>query len=64
MAKLFYSLDEAAERLKAPKPPSLAVLAAELGYADQAHFAGEFKTVVGRTPRRFVAMEGAGAATK
>ena len=55
---LRYRLHEAAERLKGPKPPSLAVLAAELGYADQAHFAREFKTVVGRTPRRFVEMEG------
>jgi len=61
---LRYRLHEAAERLKAPKPPSLAVLAAELGYADQAHFAREFKTVVGRTPRRFVAMEGDGASKK
>lgn len=61
---LRYRLHEAAERLKAPKPTSLAVLAAELGYADPAHFARELKAVVGRTPRRFVAMEGDGAATK
>lgn len=52
-----YRLHEAAERLKAPEPPSLAALAADLGYFDQAHFARDFKLVVGRTPRLFAAME-------
>ena len=53
-----YRLHEAAELLKsAPsgscsdaKPISLAELAASLGYADQSHFAREFKRVVGRSP--------------
>lgn len=45
---------EAVERLKAPERPSLADLAASLEYADQAHFARDFKRVVGVTPRRFV----------
>lgn len=49
-----YRMHEAAERLQADAP-SLAALAAELGYADQAHFARDFKAAVGRTPRQFVA---------
>jgi AraC-like DNA-binding protein len=48
-----YRLHEAAEQLRGPTPPALAELAAALGYADQAHFAREFKQVVGRTPRDF-----------
>lgn len=48
-----YRLHEAAERLKAARPPSLAALAAELGYADQSHFARDFKRMIGRTPRSF-----------
>jgi AraC-like DNA-binding protein len=50
-----YRLHEAAERLKADSPPPLADLAASLGYADQAHFARDFKRVVGQTPRAFAA---------
>ncbi|MFO0747568.1 MAG: AraC family transcriptional regulator [Myxococcota bacterium] len=49
-----FRLIEAVERLKAPEPPSLVELAASLDYADQAHFARDFKRVVGETPRRFV----------
>jgi AraC-like DNA-binding protein len=48
-----YRLHEALERLRAPHPPALATLAADLGYADQAHFARDFRLVVGRTPRVF-----------
>jgi AraC-like DNA-binding protein len=48
-----YRLHEALERLSAPNPPTLATLAADLGYADQAHFARDFRRVVGRTPRAF-----------
>lgn len=50
-----YRLHEAAARLDAPKRPTLAALAAELGYADQAHFARDFKATIGQTPRAFVA---------
>jgi AraC-like DNA-binding protein len=50
-----YRLHEAVERLKAPGAPSLAALAADLGYADQAHFARDFKIAVGCTPRQFAA---------
>jgi AraC-like DNA-binding protein len=51
-----YRLHEAAEQLRRPTPPALAELATALGYADQAHFAREFKEVVGRTPRDFQAL--------
>lgn len=52
-------LHEAAERLRleaasGPQPFSLAMIAADLGYADQAHFTRDFKTVTGRTPGQFV----------
>lgn len=50
-----YRLHEAVEQLKAETPPSLADLAASLSYADQAHFARDFKRVVGRTPGSFAA---------
>lgn len=50
-----YRLHEAAERLRGPDAPTLAVLAAELGYFDQAHFARAFKAAVGQAPRRFAA---------
>jgi AraC-like DNA-binding protein len=53
-----YRLHEAAEQLKARTPPSLAALAAELGYFDQAHFARDFRLMVGRTPREFAVAEG------
>lgn len=53
-----YRLIEAAERLKAPRPPTLVDLAAELGFFDQAHFSRAFKAVTGRTPRAFAAEEG------
>ncbi len=48
-----YRLHEAAEQLKGERPPSLAELAASLGYADQSHFARDFKLTVGHTPRSF-----------
>jgi AraC-like DNA-binding protein len=48
-----FRLHEAAEQLKARRPPTLAALAASLGYADQAHFARDFKLTVGQTPRAF-----------
>ena len=46
-------LHEAAERLADPEPPDLTSLAAELGYADQAHFVRDFRDLVGVTPASY-----------
>jgi len=50
-----YRLQEAAAALRSDEAPPLAGFAAELGYADQAHFGREFKAVVGATPGAYVA---------
>jgi AraC-like DNA-binding protein len=49
-----YRLQEAAQQLRAAAPVALARLAADLGYADQAHFARDFRRVVGRPPGSFL----------
>lgn len=59
-----YRLLEAVERLKSPAPPSLAALAAELGYTDQAHFARDFKAVIGRTMGEFVRQQALTSGTR
>ncbi len=46
-------LQEAAARLREGGGRDLASLAAELGYADQAHLAGEFRRVLGFTPSSY-----------
>lgn len=46
-------LQEVALRIERGDALSLAGLAAELGYADQAHMARDFKDVVGKSPREF-----------
>lgn len=51
-------LHEAAERLRAGGRVDLAAVAAELGYADQAHFTRDFRTVTGLTPGAFAAEPG------
>lgn len=48
-----FRLLEAVEQLARPTPPSLAELAGELGYADQAHLTRDFTRAVGQTPRGF-----------
>ena len=50
-----YRLQEAARALEDVTPPRIADLAAALGYADQAHFSREFKTVVGMPPGEYLA---------
>lgn len=46
-------LQEAALLLQQSRAPSLACVAATLGYADQAHFARSFKLATGRAPGEF-----------
>ena len=53
-------LHDAVQRLKAGQA-SLADIAVELGYADQAHFTHDFRTVSGLTPGEFLADQPRGA---
>ena len=46
-------LQDAAQRLRDQPGTELAALAAELGYADQAHLAGDFRTVLGFAPSHY-----------
>src|SRR6476469_2859830 len=46
-------LHEAADRLAGEERPDLARVAADLGYADQAHFGRDFRTVTGLTPGEY-----------
>ncbi|MCC2030696.1 AraC family transcriptional regulator [Microbacterium sp. BWT-G7] len=46
-------LQEAAQRVRDDPDASLAAIAAELGYADQAHLANDFRTVLGLTASEY-----------
>lgn len=46
-------LQEAAQRLRDDPQTELAMLAAELGYADHAHLAGDFRAVLGISPSTY-----------
>ncbi|WP_205304895.1 helix-turn-helix domain-containing protein [Nocardioides sp. 616] len=46
-------LQEAVELLRSEPTTDLAAVAADLGYADQAHLAGDFRTVLGFTPSSY-----------
>ncbi|MFK7988285.1 MAG: helix-turn-helix domain-containing protein [Sandaracinaceae bacterium] len=49
-------LQEGIGRLESGAVPSLAGLALDLGYADQAHFSRDVKAVIGKTPRQLRAL--------
>lgn len=51
-------LQRAVDRLYAPSDTSLARLAVELGYSDQAHMAGDFRHTIRRTPSAIAASRG------
>lgn len=46
-------LQEAAQRVRDDPETSLAALAAELGYSDQAHLAGDFRSVLGMSASQY-----------
>ncbi|MEO6881830.1 MAG: helix-turn-helix domain-containing protein [Mycobacteriaceae bacterium] len=46
-------LQEAAERLRGDPTTDIAAVAADLGYSDHAHLAGDFRTVLGFTPSSY-----------
>ena len=48
-----HRLQEAAVRIERGEASTLAEIAAELNYTDQAHLAHDFKRVTGKTPREF-----------
>src|SRR5258708_6367295 len=48
-----YRLHDAAQRLAEGRDVSLADLALDLGYSDQAHFVRDFKSIVGRPPAAY-----------
>lgn len=50
-----YRLIDAADAARSGQPPSWSELAADLGYADQAHLSRDFKAVVGLTPTQYAA---------
>ncbi len=54
-------LQEAAERLRTVPDADLAELAAELGYADQAHLSRDFRAVLGFTPSSYRASRPSGS---
>jgi AraC-like DNA-binding protein len=48
-----YRLLEAAESVREGKPVSWAEIAADLGYADQAHLTRDFRAAIGQTPAAY-----------
>ena len=55
-----HRLQEAAVRIERGQAPTLAEIAAELSYTDQAHLARDFKSVTGKTPTEFATLSRAG----
>ncbi len=52
-----YRLLEAAESVREGKPVSWAEVAADLGYADQAHLTRDFRSAIGQTPAAYAAAQ-------
>lgn len=50
-----YRLIDAADAARDGRPPSWSDLAAELGYADQAHLSRDFRATIGMTPSQYAA---------
>lgn len=50
-----YRLHDVTERMAAGEPVRWGALAADLGYADQAHFVRDFTAMFGETPTRYAA---------
>jgi len=48
-----YRLLEAAERVRDGQRVSWATVAADLGYADQAHLTRDFRSAIGQTPAAY-----------
>jgi AraC-like DNA-binding protein len=57
-----YRLLEVAETVRAGGPVSWAEVAADLGYADQAHLITEFRAATGQTPAAYAAAQSPGSA--
>jgi AraC-like DNA-binding protein len=53
-----YRLLEAAESVREGNPVSWAEVAAELGYADQAHLTRDFRAAIGQTPAAYAQAQG------
>lgn len=58
---LHYRIHEALERAEAERAVDWAGLAADLGYADQAHLVRDFTTTVGMSPKACATTAGPGA---
>jgi AraC-like DNA-binding protein len=54
-----YRLLEAAEAVRGGEPVSWAEVAAELGYADQAHLTRDFRAAIGQTPAAYAGAQAA-----
>ena len=52
-----YRLHEAAERVTRTRRGDWSLLAAELGYSDQAHFIRDFRRTIGLSPGRYAASD-------
>jgi AraC-like DNA-binding protein len=57
-----YRLLDAAEAVREGQPVEWAALAADLGYADQAHLIRDFRAAIGQTPAAYARSQGAVAA--